>query len=217
MRRIFVNSFLLIILVLFPYQIKAANCLDSQISEIQKLSANVAYSYTYNEINNNVTFDITFTNLNGKLLIKDTSNGKIYSSNKDVTVKGLKPNKEYRYEVYSKGFVCISDSLRTIYVKTPSYNKYYKSELCKDIQEYKYCRKWINLNITDAEFKKKVNEYLLEKNRQEKEAVAEKQGLARLVEIITNSYKRYYYIILPLIIVVCGIIIYRDDKKNELK
>lgn len=215
MKRLTINIFLLFVLMIFPYETKALECSDEQKYETQKLAYNVAYSYTYNEKDDKATFDITFTNLHNRLSIMDNSNNKVYSSS-EVVIKGLEPNREYSYDIYSAGFACSSSSLRKINIKTPGYNKFYKDKICNGIEDFKYCQKWANIDIAYEELKREVSRYKLSLIKQQN-VEEETSQIGKVVNIIINIYTKYYYLILPTIIVLAIVFMIRDDKKSQLK
>ena len=101
-------------------------------------------------------FDITYTNLNSDLYMIDSSTNIKYTL-KESTIKKYKNGQTIKFVFYSK--TCNNEYIGERSVSLKKYNKYYKSEYCKDILEYEYCAKWMNNNIPVAEFKRMTDDY----------------------------------------------------------
>ena len=204
------------ILLVLPLNIKA-KCDNVEKVRLNKLASNVSFTYTYNENNNDVNFDVTITNLTKDLVIYDKYTENEYKNiNKEIIIKDYKPNTSVRYYIYAKDDTCISSPLNSYMINFPSYNPYYKDELCKQATDYIYCKKWINMPYKYEEFKKNVNKYIEDSKKtpiEEQEVVEIKGGILDTIGFI---YVKFYYIILPLIIVVCLFGMHQLNKKNKL-
>lgn len=206
----------MLIVLIIPFKANA-ECDDVAFSKIQRLASNINYSYSYKENNGKISFDVTFTNLNNTISIYDVKNNKYYDSIDETTVQNLKADSEYVFELYTRGFLCTSDSIRTIYVRTPSYNKYYSDELCKGIENYKYCQKWKRVNLNYNEFKNNVIKYRNSLKKEENKIQKEENALKRLIKIINHLYTNYYYIFLGMIIIISIATIIKKNNDSKLK
>lgn len=213
MKRRYLVLFILSILIL-PSKIEAI-CDNSSVSLMQQYSKDVTYSYTYKEIGDNVTFDITFTNLRSVISIKNPIDNKNYSGYDEVTIKNLKPNIGYNFEIYATS-LCPSTPLKTLYIEIPGYNKYYNDKICEGLEEFKYCQKWINLPFNYERLKNEVTKY--------KELVAKKEGQKKKEETTFEKIKKFVsmiftknnLVILSVIVTIGVIVMVLRDRKSDL-
>lgn len=191
-----------------------ASCSDDEITRLSKLANNVTVSYTYNEKTNK--FMITFTNVTDDLSINDLTHNKYYSNYPEVTIKNFNSGK-HKFYIYASDKNCYESALSSKYIELPYYNKYYAYNECKNFEEYSYCNKWLNSNLSYDIWKQKVDEYNKEvKKIEEKEVKNTKSILYILKDIIIQFYVSYYYIILPTIISSLCLIIYLKNKSEEI-
>ncbi len=214
MKKVYFLSFLLIV-ILFPSRIKAY-CSDDMLNNYVTLSNNINYYYTYKESNDTAIFNITFNNLYGRFVIENTSDGNLYYKGDNLTINNFKSGKEYVFNVYPSN-VCSDRKVRTIHVKFPNYNKYYKNELCNGIEKYKLCQKWQEVNISLDKFEKQVDEYKESIKPSIEEQPEETETLLQKVRYyLIKIYTSYYFIFLPFIIISLVIIIYKLDQKDRI-
>ena len=147
---------ILLIFICLPFIVKARECTAKEINDLRKLNSYVNFSYEYYFIDDDIYFDITYTNLNSDLYMIDSSTNIKYTL-KESTIKKYKNGQTIKFVFYSK--TCNNEYIGERSVSLKKYNKYYKSEYCKDILEYEYCTKWMNNNIPVAEFKKMTDDY----------------------------------------------------------
>lgn len=210
-----IKHFLVFVLFLFlalPSKMSAL-CTTAQQADLQKIANNITYSYEY--IESNDTFNITLTNLDNRIYVKEDSKNKIYRNvkNKEITLGGYRSGDTITFSVYDPSY-CVHSSLKIIYINLPLKNKYHNTELCKDISDFYYCNKWTQNNLTKKQMQEKVNEYKGINDTEDDQNVLEARNyfLEKLIEIYIN----YYFIILPTIIVVCIFGMYKSYKKNKL-
>ncbi len=212
MKKLFWFSIMLFLTFFLPYKVNA-ECSDKEIIRLQNLAKNVNYSYEYNE--NTKKFSITFNNLKKDIVLKDDYNNRNYNVDGEVTFNDRYSN-TYRFYIYAKDNKCINDVLTTKVIKLPVYNNYYNNSLCQGIEDYSYCNKWINNNVSYDIWYKKVTEYrktIQDTKENKKEVKGIFDGIS---EILMKVYVNYYYIILPLIIITLCTIIYFKNKKDDL-
>lgn len=211
------KKILMFLMFLFlPIGVNAYYCNYDDYNEAQKKALNVNYFVDYEIIDDKAIFTITLYNIRNYQSIIDVNNQKTYSyGGKDyirinVTEPGI-----YKYEIYSNENYCDDNYLNKIFVEIPTYNKYYKDELCKGIENYKYCQKWFSTKVEYDEFKKAVYEY---KEKIKAEEPNQKEEYKSIYEYLLEFYLNYWFILLPIIIVVgiTGIIIIKK-RENKFK
>lgn len=214
MKRYYLGIVFLIVLFAIPFSAKA-ECSYSDKVRLQKLAGNVNFGYRYKETQYTITFDVTVSNLTNSIYMVEYSSGKrYYANNQDFTISGYQPGRTIRFDFYAKDSSCIEGIIFTNYVTLPSYNPYYNSDVCKGIEDFKLCQKWLKHNMTYQEFYTGVMNY---KNSQaEKPKEEEKNKNSFDWEVIVKFWSKYYIFILLGIIVTCGIVIYQYDKKSNL-
>lgn len=196
-------------------------CEFSVISRLKSIVSNINISYDYHITNSVVSFDVTINNLTPDIYFYDSSTEKTYyyndTNNGEITIKnysGKEQNKFYKF--FAVPGACYGKHLGTKYYSFPTYNQYYNSKICSGIPEFKLCQKWVSVNYTYDEFKKKVEEYKKdEPNNQESEikVVYEKN----LFDKIIYFYVNYYYYLLIGMIAICCIVIIIKRKKDRFK
>lgn len=204
--------FVLFLFLAVPNKISAL-CNTQQQATLQKIASNITYSYEY--IESSDSFNITLTNLDNRVYIKDDSTNKIYRniSNKEITIGGYRVGSVITFSIYDPSY-CTPSSLRIIYVNLPAKNKYFNTDICKDLNDFYYCNKWTQNNLSKKEMQDKIDEYKGLNNTDDDEKILEARNyfLEKIIEIYIN----YYYIILPTIIILCIFGMYKSYKKNKL-
>lgn len=205
-------KYLLFLIILFPMNVKGLICDNAAKVRLQKLAQNITTSYDYVESNGMVTFDITFNNLSNELYLVDVFNKRNFNySGNTLVLGGFQSGTNYKFEVRSTNVYCDGSVLYYLYVTTPSYNPYYTNPICNGIS-YKYCNKWQKNDFTYEEFIKNVEEY---KKTLDKETII-KEDIKGIFDYIIDFYISYYYIVLPIIIIVSLFYILINRKKNDL-
>lgn len=203
-----------LLLVVFPTSTYAYYnaCNNTDTVKLNKLASNILTNYTYTETNEGIKFKVIINNLNSNLYIYDVNKKQTYYSTGEITLENYYQNQTLEYKVYSNLPYCKGYYINSIFVKLPSYNKYYKDELCAGIEDYKLCRKWINVNLSYDEFKKEIIAY---KDSLNKKGDNKIENTKSIYEVILDFYLDYYYIILPITILLGGTIIFLIKKKQE--
>lgn len=212
-RKIFI---ILVLFVCCPKTVKALLCENIDKVRYQDLAKNISYSYDAIEQNGNVKFTVTFSNIPKGFAIKNATLNNWYSyKSSELKIANLKSNKNYRFDIYVEtDDGCNNISMYTFNVNLPYYNKYYADSLCKGIEQYKLCQKWVNAQYTYDEWKKQVNKY--RESLQQERPNEEEENTKSWIEKLIEAYGKTYYIILPLIIGIGGIIIYVYNRKRDL-
>lgn len=203
-----------IILLAVSPKISALTCDNKVKVDYQEKAKNITYSYDYNDSNN--TFNATITNIAEGFYLLDLDSYQRHGySGSELTLNNLQPGRRYKFGIYSSNIDCLNKNLYTLYVTLPYYNPYYKDSLCSGIENYKYCKKFINKSVTYEEFAQNVTDYrnkLINGDDEEDK----KDAISSLLSEIFNFYLKYYYIFSLVIIIGGGIIIWRHNKKQDL-
>lgn len=206
--------FILLFVLVFPIKVNGAVCSNEDKSNLGSLASNTKISYDYIENNNTVIFNLTLSNIYENMKIKDVAHNIIYNyQGSELTIQNFNPNQSYKFEFYTDSYSCSGFLIYSKYITLPAYNKYYKDSLCDGIENYKLCKKWQSVNLNYDEFTSKINEYKNSLITDEDEHGSEIKGI---YDFIFEFYSKYYYIILPLIIISSIITIYYRNKKNDL-
>lgn len=124
----------------------------------------------------------------------------------------------YKLKIYSNKSECYGNIITTKTIKKPIINKYYKEEVCKGIEDFKYCTPILNIkpNLEEKEIYKAINEYRGQVEVSEDKTTIEKFGLDDLVNIIIE----YWYIAIIVVVfltISVFIVKYIIKKRGELK
>lgn len=210
MKNMYCSVALLIVFLCIPFSVNA--CSSSDKINYSKLASNINYRYTYQENGDNVTFNVTFYNIpENFIIVGDNEYG--YSGS-ELTINNLYSGMN-RFNIETNLNGCGGISLYTKYVDLPYYNPYYNDPLCVGIENYQLCNKFTtkNLNISYEEFKKKVTEY--KKNIIVDDELKTKVVTKGFYDKLVDIYTKYYYIFLPVIIILCvSFIIYRRKRES---
>lgn len=209
------NKILLFIIAFFTLipSTNALMCDNTTKIQYQELARNISINYEYVEANGDVTFTIKFSNIPEGFSIHDYRNGITYNyTGSELTIPATK-NKSYSFNVYYPNTPCHMEVLYKHYITIPAYNKYYKDEICKGIEDYKLCSKWLNVVVSYDEWKNQIIEYKNSLNiKDEQQSMQEKT----LFDKIIDFYVDYYIIILISLIVISCIGIYLYNRKHDL-
>lgn len=203
------NKKILILLTLFilPNIVKA-ECSNQEIIRYKNIATNVNNYIEFNE--SSKTFDLTIYNVTNDIYITINDNKYYRNDQNEIKINNLTPGIRYPIKIKPLNGMCQDYSVRTIYVNTPSYNKYYNLDICKD-NNNSLCSKWANTNgYTEEQFKN----ILKEKEKEEEQTIIEQAENIKKYTI--SDFLRDYYIIILLTIIVLGIYsIYKLDKKQK--
>lgn len=206
-------AFFLLVYLCFPvFMSVKAECNQQETIRISKLMSNVNSSYTFNE--EDQSFTIRFTNLVDDLYLYDENYFEAYyPENGEVVLEDNIPGASYEFTIRSTK---CDDTKIDRYVTLPFYNPRYSDELCNGITGLNLCYKWADVPLmSDEEFASEINAYKNRKTTQEQE----KEEVDGLFDIIINFFVKYYFIVIPVVIVLCvvGIVLkVKLNKKNKL-
>ena len=203
-----------LLICVVPYNVFAF-CSSNTLQTYRGYARDVKIKYTL--VNNDVeggNFRLTFNNMNYNIYAKDKSTGIIYKRydeenlNELVTSNRLFQGGTKRtIEYHTSDPLCPNEIIYTINLNIPKYNIYYNTETCNNITNYEYCDEYVFTNLSNAEIKKKIDDY----------------RISHGIDLETNNH---FYLSLPiiigggigiiiLIILIVYIIIKHKKKKEE--
>lgn len=205
-------------ILFIPHTVHAsAFCDISEKVRLKNLASNINKSYDYVELDDKAIFKITLSNVYKELFLKRIGEKReaiqeFYPNRgqdmSEIILENYESGKSYTFEVYTNHFGCEGDVIETIYVTLPTYNPFYKLSVCQGLDNYEMCTKWYNHGLSKEKFIEVVQEY---RNQKEEESGREEEHNSYLLEF----YLKYYYILLPTIILGLGYIIYKENKKGQ--
>lgn len=210
MKNMYCSVALLIVFLCIPFSVNA--CSSSDKINYSKLASNIGYRYTYQENGDTVTFNVTFYNIPENFVI--VGDNKYGYSGSELTISNLSSGMN-RFNIETTLNGCSGESLYIRYVDLPYYNSYYRDPLCVGIENYELCNKFTtkNLNISYEEFKKKVTEY--KENIRVDDSLKSKVVTKGFYDNLVDIYTKYYYIFLPVIIILgVSFIIYKTKRES---
>ena len=220
-----VKYLLLVILMLLTINVKAANsCESSELQRLKELAKKVVFDYDYKVNGDDVEFTINATNLNKELkvlIIENYYAGKYreFKGDETGTLGGFKSGE--RVVITIKGYVpndCSGVTVLTKTVKLPYYNWFYSENRCRGHEDFKYCKRLIDNDISEEVFEREYDKHLdsiVEKYEKEK---AEEQK----AEESKEEENKDIFIIIGVGLLIAAIIsmliaiIVKKRKKNKL-
>ena len=153
---------LFVFMVLIPYNADAL-CSSQEKARLKKLVSNINVSYEYEIVDNDAFFQIKFSNVSPELYFKDP-NKNVYKTssweNNEIVLSNYLDGSSSNFMFYGN-VTCSGEKVGNIYVNLPTYNPFYKLDVCDNAKEYKLCQKWVKHSLNRVEFINKVNEYQL--------------------------------------------------------
>lgn len=209
------KKLLLLILLCIPYtKVNAFYCTYQQQARLKGLATNVNISYDFDESSKTFTFNLV--NLNKELYFIDTTNDKTYTYTKDeIEIKGYKSGQKVKYVFYSNVEFC-DKVLYTYVVTLPTYNPYYKEEICNGVTDYNLCQKWTNHSLSKSEFIQKVSDYKKSLEKPQEEEKKEEENQISFMDNLIKFLLSYYYIFLIVIVIILIVISIINNKKSNI-
>ena len=201
--------FLLLILII-PKKIDAA-CFTDDNARLKEIISNVNISYDYEIVNNKAIFSIKFTNVVPEIFFRDSLGNSYYGDeNNEVVLYNYPDGQSYTFAFYGL-YDCSNNSVMIRYVNIPTYNAFYKLNVCKGAEEYKLCQKWVSHSLTRKEFIKNVEKY---KNNEIIVDDSKPDKMFSAIDFAVSFIKMYGLYILGgilIIIIVVKIVKYKKD------
>lgn len=201
-----------ILCTMLPSIVKA-ECSNEEKIELSRIVSNVKITPVFNE--EREKFSIIISNITPSIYFRDM-NAKVDYINKgsEVVLYDVSPNQSYRIKFFSAKPACYGEALTSSYVSLPGYNKYYKDPLCEGLEDYKICQKWVNYNYSRSKWEEEVKK--IEKPEEKKPEVKPREKEVKgFYDYLGELYEKYYYIVLPIIIIACTIEIAKLYKKEK--
>lgn len=199
----------LILFLLLP-SIVNAECTNKEIVKYQEAATNIKTSYEFHDYGNNYhKFTIKITNVIPGLVVEDRTKGGTYSTS-EISIDYFEPGTSNKFDVIAPS---CNKKVYSLYVNVPEYNPYYDTQECKDYPDFKYCQRFIKRPLS-TEFEKELEKYKESLNK--KQTINSTEDERGLFEMAFDIYAKYYYIVLPIIIVVSIALIIKIKKDSEL-
>ncbi|MEG0994458.1 MAG: hypothetical protein RSE91_00590 [Bacilli bacterium] len=230
--KIFSILFLTILCFLTPLMVFAqeeSSCTSFEKNKLRQAAANIKYSYElyFDEITEAYFYRVTAYNLTKELLVHENYFNTTYEyddarENKSTaTNDGLVGGTSYQMTVFgSANSVCKDEIISSSYLTLHNYNPYSERKECKGIENYAYCQKYSDLEITEDEFIRKVNEYKNSLNKKpdilKPDVSNEKNMLSKFLSLYMDHLV-YSVTITGVIVVLIGYLIYRKIKTIQGK
>lgn len=242
MNKIVKIAFAIIVFAFFPIIVHAECPYDvqSKLKKVAS-NINYDYNYTENNNTVNFTIRFTNVTPQIYIYDEIHNKSYYNTGSNELKITGFESGKQYKFIVKSTDAVvssptvtvpvmidgqwvdqtytvglendgCKNDTLYTMYITLPTYNKYYADPLCSGNESYTLCQKWNKLDLTESEFKKQLNEYINRKSDENQVIIKHKSKST--FDYIIEFYQNYYFIILGVIIIGCGYFIYREKNKQ---
>lgn len=193
---------------------KALMCGNEVKVKYQEMAKNISINYEYVETDNDITFNIKFSNIPETFIIVDEKNGVTYNySSSELIIPNVNKNTSYKFNILKEDDFCSYVIFYTHYINIPAYNYYYKDEICNGIEDYKLCNKWLNVNYNYDEWKEKVINYKNSLNIEDEIIETQEENI---FDKIINFYAKYYMYVLPSLIIMCCVSIYLYNRKHDL-
>ena len=138
--------------------VSAKECTTEEIRELKQLAKKVEFSYELSELTDgydNLFFTTTAYNLNDKIYLYIPTNGsEIHYTKSNEKIGLFSPGIELKIVIYASSKTnCGDEELNSIYIKLPTYNKYFNRKECKDKVKVNICKKWYDtIEIDEKEF-----------------------------------------------------------------
>ena len=206
-------KYLILFLFLIPIGV-SADCNNAELIRYKKLAGNVTYSVESikgEDGEETGTFNIKFTNLIEGLYVSNSFQYRDYKPNNGIaTVSGYYGGVNNHFAI--RNSKCPRVNLITMDIKLPIYNSYYKEEVCKNYQTIPVCQKWVTSPVDEEA----IQNYI-DKNTIKKEEVINKKDVKGIFDYVLDYYVKYYYIAIPItiVILVLIILIYKIYKRKK--
>ncbi len=201
------------LLFMFMPSMKAA-CDYQTLADLKKVANNVSFTYDYKIKNDDATFKIRIANLFSNIYIQDSISNRTYRNegSSDIVTKSYDSGLTLRFDIYASKGDCRDSLLTSKYVKLPYYNKYYSDAVCKGVSNYSLCERWSQVNLDYSTFYQSVLNY--KKRVSEEQVTKEEEKSETIFDSLADFWVKYYYVFLPLIIIICIVVIVRTIKKD---
>ena len=212
--------YILVLLLLFPNDIKAINdvfdprCTNSLKTALREEAMDFTYRLSKSYNNDEIVYTSYFYNLSNNIDIID-ENGNKYNRNQ---LDNLKQGSTLTITlVSSNNNYCAGYKLLTRVIRIPYYNKYYGTALCKGYENLSLCSENERVLYDEDEFTKVLNNYKEEtgtKDEKDEENIKEEKEEFSMY-VFLSKYK--YYICGAITLVFISIVMYKIRKKVKNK
>lgn len=180
--------FLIIGMLFIPTNVNATTC-ESKITELKKLKNNIKLKYTHlskaeaqknYQVDSDNLYTISVYNLPKDIVIESSVEDKSAENTTAEELINIEPftrgygGNTITIGVYTRDdYECFAN-LGVIDIKLPWYNFFSEKEECKGNEDFKYCKKYLNVRISETQFNSELERYL--KNKPSEEKIEEKKS-----------------------------------------
>lgn len=214
---------IMLMFIFMPYV--KAECDNDRINELKNLAKNVEIVY---ELDSNKTEEelkaydpndiakgvvkMIITGLTENFsIIYDYSNitYEYQDTDEGILIINDVPRGNKKFSIYSNE---CNKTIKTLFIKIPTYNKYSLDPLCQDIpkEELAVCDTWYESTISYDEFKKKIDDY-----HALKKAAPNEKKVSLIDKIIDFLKNNYLYIGISFILIISIIIFIKVRRKRS--
>lgn len=204
----------ILVFLIFPIGINASNC-DNYKAEANKIETSYKLYYDKDDMPN---FKINIKNISNNLYVVTEYGEELKSEFNTIATDSTQT---LALSVYSKDANC-KEVLRTINLDLPLYNEIADYKICEGIEDYKYCKKLINENVTIEQIRDRVKLFRNEVEDERHLTKYENLDDALVLKDVDENNDRYDYtfilllgvVILLIIILIIVLIIYKKNRKK---
>jgi hypothetical protein len=190
-----------------PINIKAYFCDYNELARLKNIASNINVSYDYTEQEDKLVYTIYFNNVQDDVTVKNAKGEVLTNLVEDrIILQDYVSDGIDVFTINGEVPFCKSGELSKIYLNLPFYNRFYKLDVCKDL-DYEYCDRFFKHSLSEEAFVKRVNAYKKEVNEEEKPETIKKYWFDYINE--------YYYYALVLVIASSSYAIYVLIKKDD--
>ncbi len=229
-----VSNYIIFTLITFMFVLiipKADSCTYKEQAALNKEASNIKFNYEIvdktDEINDGLEekeyyindyyyIQLSIANLNENMYVevKNDKNDNIMTFHNTDAVDGIITFKKesnqvvkYTFNIYASTETCTS-KLQTKYVTAPKFNNFYKSGVCNDIPDYKYCQELITTNMADEKLATYIGKYFRQKVAKSNE-ISEKK-------VDFWKYAIYFLIVLGILgLIFFGVFVFRKIREKR--
>lgn len=150
------------------YEVIDSRCTSDIKILLREKASLVAYK-TNKNTTESITYEIQLLNLDDDIYILNQLDNKIYTKQNSI-IKNIIPGSTVTLSIYgSNNTYCEGYKVITKTVVIPYHNKYSTNDLCIGYESYALCNEFSNINITEEEFKTRMEIYIASLKTKDKE------------------------------------------------
>lgn len=196
------------------HEVIDSRCTNTLKTSLREEANDVVYRLSKVSSDTGITYTAYFYNLTNNIYISVNDNA-LY----DNKIENLEPGSNIVVTIYSSNnSYCAGYKVKTLIINVPFYNPFFGTKACSGLDNFYLCQEHSNVNLTEEEFNKKINEYkeslVSDKTEQEKEEnIEQEEGNYRLLDFV---YEYKYYFIGIVVFLIAIILIKRNNSNRGI-